>query len=219
MQVAALVRGRGVLEGGEGGELAGSVGVIGGAHAVAPGGLADIFHQDAVDAAVEQAVQHSRKEGGEGLAPGRQAGFGHVIRVVDALDGFGDVVAGEVAVGIARLLDQAQQHGVIGHRVEIQRPLQLHRVAAGVVHGLTLGIPVGVVGGVGGAEHIGVEGVGGVHVQVAEVGVALGVWGGPELDDLAVHRQQLVGWPGGAGDAHLVVALHIVQGFIRAGAQ
>jgi hypothetical protein len=64
---------------------------------------------------------------------------------------------------------------VIRHGVEVQGLPQLDLEARGMPYGFALGIAIGVVRGGEGAKGKGVEGVGGVNVQVAEEGGPIGV--------------------------------------------
>ncbi len=81
--------------------------------------------------------------------------------------------------GRARLIcqpDRADIFGVIGHRLEIERTLELHRVAAGVLDRLAERILVRLFRpGDRVAEHIGVERPARMHMGLAEIGVPLRV--------------------------------------------
>ena len=127
----------------------------------------------------------------------------------------GYLVAGEFAAGIGSGLDQPEEHGVVGHRVKVQRLAQLHLESAGVGQGLTLGIAVGVVRGIGDAEYIGIEGVGRVYMQVAKVGIALRVGPGPQFQNLAIGGQRCIAIPGSTSQAHRLVGLCFLWCFTR----
>ena len=64
---------------------------------------------------------------------------------------------------------------MIGNGVKIQRRTQLNLIPTGVSDCLTFGIAIGIVGCGRGAKVIGIKGVLSVHVQVAEVGIAVRV--------------------------------------------
>ena len=217
VQVAARIRGRGVLEGGKGGEAARIVGIVRGVDTIQPGDLADRCHQVGVDAAFQQAIQYRRQKVAESFAAFRQAEFGHVVRRIDIVQRFAQRVAGKFAVGVGSFLYHAEQHGVVGYRIEIHRLLQLYCVAARVVDRLPPGIAVGVCWRGGGAEHIGIERVRCMHVQVAEVGVTLRVGRWAQVEDLGVGGEQGVLAARSSRDPHRLVGLHTAGGLIAAG--
>ena len=91
------------------------------------------------------------------------------------MQGLGNLGAGEIRIGVGRLLQQSHEHGVIGDRIKIQGLAQLDLVTRRMVYGFTPGISVGVIGGGNGAECVGVEGVAGMHMQITKIGVAIRV--------------------------------------------
>ena len=100
---------------------------------------------------------------------------------------------------------------MVGYRVEIQGPVELHIEAAGVLDGLTLGVAVGVVGRCQGAELKGIQRIGGVDMEVAKVGFSVGGL----LKVVAYRcRRRCSGClafssPGGAGNGNLRVGIQI----------
>ncbi len=97
--------------------------------------------------------------------------------------------------GIAHLLQHAHVHGVIRYAQKVQGPVQLHLETGGMIDGLAQSIGVGRVRRGARAEDEGVEGEPGVHVQVAEVGVA----GGVSLDLGCRHSTARLGRLGRSG--------------------
>ena len=88
-------------------------------------------------------------------------------------------LGGRVARGRLRWIDHRRQHaqeaGVVGDRVEIQRRIELDLEAGRMGQRLALRVAVGVVGRGPGAVEEGVVREVGVRVEVAEVGIAQGV--------------------------------------------
>ena len=108
----------------------------------------------------------SRRASGAGVPrqdPGDEVGheLGHGVR--------------HVLLGIHDRRQHAEEAGVVGDRVEVERGVELDVEARGVGQGLALRVPVGVVGRGPGAVEEGVVREVGVRVEVAEVGVAQGV--------------------------------------------
>ena len=120
----------------------------------------------------------------------------HLVHVVPGID-----IAGSTRRTGKRVLVSAASRtrpGTwrVGDSIKIQRLLQLDAVAAGVIQGLAPGIAVGVRGQGGIAEHIGVKGVAGMHMQVAERALrsALGAVAGSGFLCSPGTRHWLVAW-------------------------
>ena len=156
VQVAAIVRRGRVLVADESGEVPRVVVGLGGVDDRLPGGgfgvVLRVLRQLGELAAAEPL------DGARETAPFAQIGpeFGRV----------------EGILGVVHLREHAEVQAVVGYRLEVEgAALQLELVAAGVFDRLALGEPVGVVGVRARAEQVRIEGVLGVHVEVAEVGV------------------------------------------------
>ena len=161
MQVLAPGASGGELVGDEGREVAGIVVPLGSLHDLLPGTLDD--------AEIEQVV-------GVDVAPfARQHFLEHraaVRRRRGAPQRDREWMLAHCRVRVVHLLEHAQVGGVVGDRQEVERRLEAHLDTGRVRQRLALGVSVGVVGVVAGAEDVGVERVLGVYVNVAEVGVA-----------------------------------------------
>ena len=88
------------------------------------------------------------------------------------MERLGHVVLRERRGGIARFQGEAKKHGVIGDGIKIQGRGHLNLIARRVVNRLTLSKSVCVVGRGGCAEVVGVKGVLGVYMQIAEIRIA-----------------------------------------------
>ena len=84
----------------------------------------------------------------------------------------GDRVLRKRRSGIPRLQRQTQKHGVICDRVEIQRCRDLNLISPGVLDRCALCKSIGIVGRCCRTKVISVEGVFGVHVQIAKIRIA-----------------------------------------------
>jgi len=110
-------------------------------------------------------LPEKRAGGSEG-----RASFVDVFRIEEAT-AFGSTVERMGRIGHGR--KRPQVHPVIGDGVEIERAIELDPVAGGMFDRLPARIAVGVVGRSAGAENERVEGITGMDVQIAEVGIAL----------------------------------------------
>ena len=110
-------------------------------------------------------LPEKRAGGSEG-----RASFVDVFRIEEAT-AFGSTVERMGRIGHGR--PHSQVHPVIGDGVEIEWAIELDPVAGGMFDRLSARVAVGVVGRSAGAENERVEGVAGVDVQIAEVGIAL----------------------------------------------
>ena len=81
-------------------------------------------------------------------------------------------VLGKRRGGVARFQRKAEEHGVVSDGVKVEGRRHLNLIACRVLDRLALSKAVGVVGGGGGAKVIGVKGVFGVHMQIAEIRIA-----------------------------------------------
>ena len=88
------------------------------------------------------------------------------------MERLGHVVLRERRSGITRFQGKAKKHGVIGDGIKIQGRGHLNLIARRVVNRLTLSKSVCVVGRGGCAEVVGVKGVLGVYMQIAEIRIA-----------------------------------------------
>ena len=160
VQVVPLVAGRRVLVGDEGREVPRIVVGLGRLDDLGPGAPDDVHvqmlvfalpgakvgpHADEDAAAIVGLFGHAHV-GGDRVVIGRRALFGH-------------------------RREHAEVHAVVGHALEVERPVELHVEAGGMLDRPALGELVGVVRVGRRAEDEGIEGVAGVDVKVAEVGV------------------------------------------------
>ena len=175
VQVTHLISGRGVFVGGKGGELPRLVKLIRRVNAVRPGRPGDGLQLLLVQRAIHQICEHRGQEGGKNPGALEEAEGSVVVWSVEVMQGLGNLGAGEIRIGVGRLLQQSHEHGVIGDRIKIQGLAQLDLVTRRMVYGFTPGISVGVIGGGNGAECVGVEGVARMHMQIAKIGVAIRV--------------------------------------------
>ena len=159
MKVARVGGGGRVLVADEGGECAGVVVVLGGLDDALPGGTVRFAAIDLVELAAPEGLQPPPETlGGSQLAqlPGDRHVVQRVLRVVHRRQ-------------------HAKQDAVVGHRLEVQGPPELHRVAGGVNERRAAREAVGVVRRRPHVEDVGVHREAGVDVQVAEVRVAQGI--------------------------------------------
>ena len=65
---------------------------------------------------------------------------------------------------------------MVGHSIKIKGLSQLHLKPAGMANSLALRIAIGIMRCRSGAKSGGIKGERCVHVQIAKIGIALGVW-------------------------------------------
>ena len=96
-----------------------------------------------------------------------------IVAFVHAVEGLRAVQLAYPGRRIGPLRHHAEKEPVVRDGKEVQRLAELHLVAEGVLDRLALGEPVALVRCGVGAEQVGVEGVPGVDVDIAEVDVAV----------------------------------------------
>ena len=84
---------------------------------------------------------------------------------------------------------------MIGHGVEIQGLPELNEKATGMLNGRPQRVAIGVIGRRQGAESKGIEGIGGMHVEVAKIGIALGIRRWAPNHDLILYVEDPLGHP------------------------
>ena len=128
VEVAHVVTRRGVLVGDEGRETPGIVVPLGGVDRVLPGSSGDVENGFALDGLVlDDGQQEPGEECPKGADATRDPGDPHVVRIVDAVQGLGDVQLREGGRDVPRLRRDAEKHRGIRHCVEIKGLLQLER--------------------------------------------------------------------------------------------
>ncbi len=192
VQVAAIVGRRSVFVGDEGGEMAGVVELLGGVDDVAPRGLGDPGSLFAIDGAVAEACDGLGDEVGESLQPPSDTSEAHVAGAIEVAHRCRGGELGELGGDVAGLGREAEEHRMVGDRIEVERFAQLNVESRRMADRLSPGVAVGVVGRRSRPERIGIERVGRVNVKVAEVGVPLRVPPRPELDELVFDREGLL---------------------------
>ena len=167
MEHAAVDQGRRVLEADERGELAGLVELLGDLLDLLPRALRRLLAVDALPVADLEARRRALRQPDERLTEDLH------VAVADAFAERRRVLRVPLLVDAER--EDLETFGVIGDRREVERGAQLLTGAAVQRDGLAARELVGVTGREPVAEDVAVDRIRGVHVEVAEVGVTLGV--------------------------------------------
>ena len=157
MEIAAIVSGRGVLVGYEGGELTGPVVGLCGRDDVCPRILGDVVQHFRIDIArchAGQCVWQKRTESVDPLGQALEILIAADVQIMQVLH---VRLLGKFRTCVGGCLDRTEKHGVVGDGVEVQRFRQFDFKAGRMSDSRPLGITVSIVGGGDRTERIGVE--------------------------------------------------------------